>query len=223
MAAWAEFRYGAARDADESMVMVTIGTGIGGGIVLGGKLVPAPTAWRPSWDTPAACRTGGQCGCGRWAAWSSTPAAAPWCAAARDGPGRSPTGPPRCWNWPAGRPRRSPARWSPRRPRAAIRRLRRGVRRRSVDGWAAAWPTRADRRPASAGHRRRRGRCRRPVARADPAGVPGRTAGPRGSLPIAPRSCRPSWATAAGVVGAADLARYAGPLRPMTSVRRRCS
>ncbi|HEY2793191.1 MAG TPA: ROK family protein, partial [Micromonosporaceae bacterium] len=34
VAAWAEFRYGAARDADDSMVMFTIGTGVGGGIVL---------------------------------------------------------------------------------------------------------------------------------------------------------------------------------------------
>ena len=39
VAAWAEFRYGAARDADDSMVMFTVGTGIGGGIVLGGELV----------------------------------------------------------------------------------------------------------------------------------------------------------------------------------------
>jgi glucokinase len=30
VAAWAEFRYGAARDADDSAIMVTIGTGIGG-------------------------------------------------------------------------------------------------------------------------------------------------------------------------------------------------
>ena len=39
VAAWAEFRYGAARDADDSMVLFTVGTGIGGGIVLGGELV----------------------------------------------------------------------------------------------------------------------------------------------------------------------------------------
>ena len=39
VAAWAEFRYGAARDADDSMVLFTVGTGIGGGIVLGGQLI----------------------------------------------------------------------------------------------------------------------------------------------------------------------------------------
>jgi glucokinase len=38
VAAWAEFRFGAARDADDSMVMITVGTGIGGGIVLNGGL-----------------------------------------------------------------------------------------------------------------------------------------------------------------------------------------
>jgi glucokinase len=38
-AAWAEFRFGAAREAADSMVMLTLGTGIGGGIVLGGEIV----------------------------------------------------------------------------------------------------------------------------------------------------------------------------------------
>ncbi|HWG97928.1 MAG TPA: ROK family protein, partial [Pilimelia sp.] len=39
VAAWAEFRYGAGRGAGDSMVLVTVGTGIGGGIVLAGGLV----------------------------------------------------------------------------------------------------------------------------------------------------------------------------------------
>ena len=38
VAAWAEFRFAAARDADDSMVMITVRTGIGGGIVLNGAL-----------------------------------------------------------------------------------------------------------------------------------------------------------------------------------------
>src|SRR4029450_3164699 len=38
VAAWAEFRFGAARQADDSMVMITVGTGIGGGMVLDGAL-----------------------------------------------------------------------------------------------------------------------------------------------------------------------------------------
>src|SRR6266536_669894 len=39
VAAWAEFRFGAAKDASDSMVLYTVGTGIGGGIILDGGLV----------------------------------------------------------------------------------------------------------------------------------------------------------------------------------------
>jgi glucokinase len=39
VAAWAEFRFGAARSATDSMALVTIGTGIGGGLVVRGRLV----------------------------------------------------------------------------------------------------------------------------------------------------------------------------------------
>ncbi len=38
-AAWAEFRFGAAQAAAGSSVLLTIGTGIGGGIVIGGQLI----------------------------------------------------------------------------------------------------------------------------------------------------------------------------------------
>jgi glucokinase len=38
-AAWAEFRFGAACTSGDSMVLFTIGTGIGGGIVINGQLV----------------------------------------------------------------------------------------------------------------------------------------------------------------------------------------
>lgn len=37
-AAWAEFVHGAGKDATTSMVLVTIGTGIGGGVILGGEV-----------------------------------------------------------------------------------------------------------------------------------------------------------------------------------------
>jgi glucokinase len=65
VAAWAEFRYGAARLADDSMVMITVGTGIGGGIVLGGGL------WRGTHGIAAelghmlSVPDGHPCGCGR--------------------------------------------------------------------------------------------------------------------------------------------------------------
>ncbi len=64
-AAWAEFRFGAARDADDSMVLITVGTGIGSGIVLGGKLVRG--AYGIAGEIGhAMCVPGGHlCGCGR--------------------------------------------------------------------------------------------------------------------------------------------------------------
>lgn len=39
VAAWAEYRLGAARGAGESMVMLTVGTGVGGGLVLHDRLI----------------------------------------------------------------------------------------------------------------------------------------------------------------------------------------
>jgi glucokinase len=38
-AAWGEFRYGAAADLEDDMVLVTVGTGIGGGIIVDGHLL----------------------------------------------------------------------------------------------------------------------------------------------------------------------------------------
>ena len=111
-AAWAEFRYGAARDADDSMVMFTIGTGIGGGIVLGGELVPRRARHRR--------RAGPHAGRAGRAPLRLRAARLPRAVRQRQraGPlraGRRPAGPatapPRCWTWPAARSRRSPARW----------------------------------------------------------------------------------------------------------------
>lgn len=65
VAAWAEFRYGAARQATDSMVLFTVGTGIGGGIVIGGQLVRGAHGIA---GEPGHVRVvpGGQvCGCGR--------------------------------------------------------------------------------------------------------------------------------------------------------------
>lgn len=65
VAAWAEFRFGAARHADDSMAMIVVGTGIGGGIVINGGL------WRGSNGTAGelghvrSVPEGHPCGCGR--------------------------------------------------------------------------------------------------------------------------------------------------------------
>lgn len=65
VAAWAEFRYGAARDADDSMVMFTIGTGVGGGIVLGGELLRGANGIAAELGHMLTVPDGHQCGCGR--------------------------------------------------------------------------------------------------------------------------------------------------------------
>lgn len=64
-AAWAEFRYGAARHANDSMVMLTIGTGVGGGIVLGGQLLRGWHGLAGELGHMLAVPEGHQCGCGR--------------------------------------------------------------------------------------------------------------------------------------------------------------
>jgi glucokinase len=65
VAAWAEFRFGAARDADDSMVMITVGTGIGGGLVLGGALWRGATGIAAELGHIQSVNGGHPCGCGR--------------------------------------------------------------------------------------------------------------------------------------------------------------
>jgi predicted NBD/HSP70 family sugar kinase len=92
VAAWAEFRYGAARDALDSMALFTVGTGIGGPPA---RAHPAPR--HRGRDGARQGIPGGQPGCGRRAAWSSTRAAARWSGL----PGsatRTGTRPCACWS-----------------------------------------------------------------------------------------------------------------------------
>ncbi|MDG4832225.1 ROK family glucokinase [Solwaraspora sp. WMMD1047] len=65
VAAWAEFRYGAGRDASDSMVMFTIGTGVGGGIVLGGELLRGANGIAAELGHMLSVPEGHLCGCGR--------------------------------------------------------------------------------------------------------------------------------------------------------------
>lgn len=64
-AAWAEFRYGAARDAAESMALVTVGTGIGGGLVTDGRLVRGAHGMAAEMGHARVVADGLDCGCGR--------------------------------------------------------------------------------------------------------------------------------------------------------------
>ncbi|HEX6499272.1 MAG TPA: ROK family glucokinase [Micromonosporaceae bacterium] len=65
VAAWAEFRFGAAEDADDSMVLFTVGTGIGGGLVLGGSLVRGAHGMAGELGHMLLVPGGQLCGCGR--------------------------------------------------------------------------------------------------------------------------------------------------------------
>jgi glucokinase len=65
VAAWAEFRFGAARNADDSMLLITVGTGIGGGIVLNGSLWRGANGIAAELGHIQSVPDGHPCGCGR--------------------------------------------------------------------------------------------------------------------------------------------------------------
>ena len=66
VAAWAEFQFGAGADANESMVMFTIGTGIGGALVLGGELLRGAHGIAGELGHTTAVPNGHPCGCGKF-------------------------------------------------------------------------------------------------------------------------------------------------------------
>lgn len=64
VAGWAEYRFGAGRDV-ESMVMYTVGTGIGGAIILNGQLIRGEHGIAAELGHLQAVPDGQVCGCGR--------------------------------------------------------------------------------------------------------------------------------------------------------------
>lgn len=67
-AAWGESKYGAAREV-ESMVMLTIGTGVGGGVVLDGELYRGMNGMAAEIGHMTVVADGRRCGCGRRGCW----------------------------------------------------------------------------------------------------------------------------------------------------------
>ncbi len=67
-AAWGEFRFGAAVDAD-NMVMVTVGTGIGGGVVVDGVLMHGAFGVAAELGHMRVVPSGIRCGCGNRGCW----------------------------------------------------------------------------------------------------------------------------------------------------------
>jgi glucokinase len=64
-AAWAEFRFGSARDVTDSMALFTVGTGIGGGLVVRGELWRGAHGMAGEMGHVRAVPGGRLCGCGR--------------------------------------------------------------------------------------------------------------------------------------------------------------
>jgi glucokinase len=67
-AAWAEYRFGAARGRDD-VVMVTVGTGIGGALVLAGRLHRGSFGLAGEVGHLVVDKDGRHCGCGRRGCW----------------------------------------------------------------------------------------------------------------------------------------------------------
>ena len=67
-AAWGEHRFGAGRGADD-LVMITVGTGIGGGLVLGGRLYRGRHGIGAEYGHLQMVEGGRRCGCGQRGCW----------------------------------------------------------------------------------------------------------------------------------------------------------
>jgi glucokinase len=67
-AAWGEFRFGAGSGRTD-MVMVTVGTGVGGGIVMADRLVRGHNGVGAEFGHLVMVPDGRQCGCGRLGCW----------------------------------------------------------------------------------------------------------------------------------------------------------
>ncbi|MFC5382264.1 ROK family glucokinase [Aquipuribacter nitratireducens] len=67
-AAWGEFRFGAGRDVDD-MLMLTVGTGLGGGLVVNRRLVRGAHGVAAEFGHVRAVPDGHRCGCGNRGCW----------------------------------------------------------------------------------------------------------------------------------------------------------
>ena len=88
-AAWAEHRFGAARGADPALV-VTLGTGIGGGIVSGGRLLRGAHGIAGEWGHVRHVPDGRPCPCGNRGCWEQYASGTALAAIAREAVVRTP-------------------------------------------------------------------------------------------------------------------------------------
>ena len=202
-AAWGEFRYGAAHDA-EDLLLVTVGTGVGGGLVLDGEVYRGANGVGAEIGHMRVVPNGILCGCGKHGCFEQyasglragargTLARPQWCP---DRPGHAParrgdlnriTGPliteaaqpvtlARSSSWPS-----------------------------SAAGWGGHRLAHRGARPRGRRHRRRGQRGRRPAPRAHSGRL--RRAAGRARLPADPQIRKAQLGNHAGLIGAADLSR----------------
>ncbi len=81
-AAWGEFRFGGGRGVDD-MVLVTVGTGLGGGIVLSGELVRGSFGAAAEIGHVRMVPEGHLCGCGKRGCWEQYASGSALAASAR--------------------------------------------------------------------------------------------------------------------------------------------
>lgn len=67
-AAWGEFVHGAGREVSD-MLMLTIGTGLGGGVIVGGELLRGPHGFAAELGHVRVVPDGHRCGCGNRGCW----------------------------------------------------------------------------------------------------------------------------------------------------------
>ncbi len=113
-AAWGEFRHGAGRDADDQL-MVTVGTGVGGGVVTGGRLLRGAHGVAAEIGHLCVVPDGLPCGCGNRGCLESYASGTALVRAARSAPSPGARGTRTCPRaWPGtGRRTRRPARPRP--------------------------------------------------------------------------------------------------------------
>ncbi len=169
-AAWGEFRFGAGADADD-LLLVTVGTGVGGGIVLDGELFRGSFGAAAEIGHLRVVPGGRPCGCGKLGCLEQYGSGSALVKAARDAADR-----------PEAAALLAAAGGDPENDQGPDDHRARAGRRRVREGRAGRDRPLARRghrlagrraRPRRGGDRRRRQRRRRPAARPDPRRVPG--------------------------------------------------
>ena len=139
-AAWAEARFGAGRGEDY-VVVLTVGTGIGGGIVVEGQLLRGRFGVAAEIGHLNIVPDGRRCGCGLQGCWEQYASGRALVQEANEQAIASPAlARELLRRAPAESRRASRGRWSRRPPRTATSR-RCSASTRWADGWAGAWPS----------------------------------------------------------------------------------